>query len=349
MSNFFTNISLTKFFLILGVVLIHSNSPGDWNNNLGRDTISLIDYFIRVSVPAFFIISGYLYFRDIAYFSFHKYINKTKRRFYSLIVPYILWNSIFLTYLILKASIAENTYEEIFPYGNDLFNNILFILKGFLFFEGEYPYAFAFWFIRNLIIFCLLSPITYLVIRNKYIFLIFVLTVIISDMQCYGFEYIVIGAFISTYSGYASKIIMWPKTQLISLTFWIIFATVSYICSSDLNCLEICETVFALMFLIKFSERVHSEVKSSIITGCISSTFFIYAVHQFFASPVKKIFSSLFDLETFGGVMGDYLLSFISLIVISVAVWKLLIMISPKVVNILSGNRQFAPSSVGRI
>lgn len=334
-------ISTTKFILILLVVLIHCSFQTDWGINLiCSEIIQFFNYIYRISVPCFFIISGYLYFQNIDRLSLHKYINKSKRRIHTLIIPYLLWNSVFLGYLLLKSLLDADSHNSIFPYGDNHFYNILFILKGFWAFEGEYPYAFAFWFVRNLIIFCALSPLVYFISKHKYVFFSFMLFVIICNIQCYGFSYFVFGAFLK-YHPIHPKCDIKPSIIInMGLLSWLLFASLSYALSSDHNGLEYCETIVALFFLLNLSIVITNKIKVTTIDFCCSSTFFIYALHQFFASPIKKALSLIFDLEQFWSALGVYFICFIILVVGSVILWRLLHIISPKSVIILSGDRR---------
>ena len=93
---------LLRFPLFVLVVYIHTM---DWNlHNSGPFAWKLYDN-IRIlisgiighaAVPTFFIISGYLFFLSKDTFDFETYLSKLKRRFTTLFVPYIIWNSIYI-------------------------------------------------------------------------------------------------------------------------------------------------------------------------------------------------------------------------------------------------------------
>lgn len=339
-TDIFRKISIMKFILILQVVLIHCNFPEEWHvNPSGEDVITLIMYLIRASVPCFFVISGYLYFRNVKTFTVRGYMQKTRRRVFSLLVPYLLWNCVFLVYLLVKIWLSGNAEDTIFADNDPIFMKLLLILKGFWSFNHEYPYAFAFWFVRNLIVFCSLSPVAYLLARNLYVFLLFIVLLVIWGGGLFGFEYFVIGAFISCRCATCERTV--SPTILMSAggALWLATGVGAYIFRSDLNVVVICETIFALAFCAGTASLLLKAAKRSLIDVCISSTFFIYAIHQFFANPFKKIYRSVFDLDSFGGVMGEYVATFVSLIVVSFLLWKLLKAVSPRAERILSGNR----------
>lgn len=94
-----------RFPLIVGVVFIHCyGSPFDYNA-LDFENLSSIDIFnlfrvciskvlTHICVPTFFYISGYLFFVGMEKWNYKKYIEKIKRRCHTLLIPFIIWNTI---------------------------------------------------------------------------------------------------------------------------------------------------------------------------------------------------------------------------------------------------------------
>ena len=155
-------LNVIKPFLLLGVVSIHSNvlTPGEvYLSSFGRDVELLLSSTLtRICVPAFFIISGYLFFLNLNNFNLRTYNRKLYRRFYSLVIPYILWNLISLFIQIIKIKYLGFPNHGLFENGSIQWTKVF---EGFYNYVDGYPFAFAFWFIRNLMIFVLLSPLAY--------------------------------------------------------------------------------------------------------------------------------------------------------------------------------------------
>ena len=98
--------------LAIMVVFLHSFGLPSDVDIAGIDYTSLtgLDFYnlIRVicsrlrsncAVPAFFIISGYYFFYDInSLGNNHKsyFIGKWRKRLYSLLIPYLVWNTIYI-------------------------------------------------------------------------------------------------------------------------------------------------------------------------------------------------------------------------------------------------------------
>ncbi|MGN1051453.1 MAG: acyltransferase family protein, partial [Acutalibacteraceae bacterium] len=102
MNEYLSNkIRYVKFFSVIAVVFIHSYNYAD-SYLLAETTISegfnifaMMQYFIsngitRFAIPIFFILSGYLFFRNFD-LSFKGYFAKIKSRFFSLVIPFVVW------------------------------------------------------------------------------------------------------------------------------------------------------------------------------------------------------------------------------------------------------------------
>ncbi len=83
-----------SYILAVLVLLLHSSTPANypdmpiWAANF---FLFIQNVHTKIAVPLFFIISGALYYRD---YDHSKYFDKIRRRFFSLIVPFLLWNII---------------------------------------------------------------------------------------------------------------------------------------------------------------------------------------------------------------------------------------------------------------
>lgn len=116
----------------------------------------------RIAVPSFFVISGYYFFFDIAKqnsFSLQDYKTKLSKRVFSLLIPYLIWN---LFYCLFKSIFFEQNF-------------FLLLSKIFAY---PMPVAFQFWYIRDLMIMCLISPLLYWLIKKIKWFLLLILLLV---------------------------------------------------------------------------------------------------------------------------------------------------------------------------
>jgi len=113
----------------------------------------------QFAVPMFFMLSGLSFFKE---YNNKKYIKKIKSRIYTLIIPYLLWNTVWLLWeLFCSYSFLSKFSATGEPYPLTLVS----ILKGIFFYGCNMP----FWFIFDIIVFSLAAPLLFLIIRNKYI------------------------------------------------------------------------------------------------------------------------------------------------------------------------------------
>ena len=155
-SNKIKNMSLIMTFF---VVILHSNNLEDKSildvNTLIQNIIG--QGIVRIAVPMFFVISGYLFFYKFKP-SRDAFISKYKKRFKSLFIPYFLWCTGWLVILYLV---------ELTAFGRAMFSDrIIADYNALELFKNTYiyPLPYQFWYIRALMINVLISPIIYYVI-----------------------------------------------------------------------------------------------------------------------------------------------------------------------------------------
>ena len=152
-----------SFLLSIFVFFIHSYFAP---NIVSERFISVINhkvsYFFSCSitqfaVPMFFMMSGISFFKD---YDNKKYLRKIKNRLFSLVTPYLLWNTIWMLWEIF----TSYSFVATFSTGSEPYPLTLFsILKGVFFYGCNFP----FWFIFDLILFSFAAPLVFLIIKNK--------------------------------------------------------------------------------------------------------------------------------------------------------------------------------------
>lgn len=96
-----------RFPMILLVVYIHyygDNIPqtsivGCCIYDSIRITISHV--ISRAAVPIFFLISGYYFFYNTDSFNYKIYIKKLRKRVNTILIPYLIWNGIFILQIVI--------------------------------------------------------------------------------------------------------------------------------------------------------------------------------------------------------------------------------------------------------
>lgn len=167
-------IRFLRFPLAVLIVLLHarfqSGAIGDVYFSYTRDQYPVYcslsdimsDYICQIAVPLFFLLSGYLFFYNVSSFSCEVYKQKIKRRVHSLLIPYLFWNSLILLFYIfiqtLFPGLTSGINKFITSYTlSDWFHAYWDINGG--------PIALQFWFIRDLMVISVLTPVLYFLIN----------------------------------------------------------------------------------------------------------------------------------------------------------------------------------------
>lgn len=188
-------------------VLIDGHTYNVASINLFNDVMLFVEAFIRgVGVPTFFFISGYVFFYGIDHYSKELYKRKLKSRIRTLLIPYIIWNSLEILIGLLKVFVGNRGFST---YGSQLnfsLNNFLscfWAYNGQLFttlvdnkeqiaYAGTDPINVPLWFLRDLMIVVIFTPLIYYILKKTkslLIVLLGILWIIPNDMNldAYGF------------------------------------------------------------------------------------------------------------------------------------------------------------------
>lgn len=191
-------INFMKFPLAIMVVVLHSTLIGKPIERVGIDNIDAIapqyssitwffgNFIGNCAVPIFFIISGFLLFYNIEKYTAATYAYKMKKRFYSLLVPYLTWNTLYLIlfYIIGQNNVVLSEVPELYG-DNTSLSNFLYIAYV------RPPVDGPLWFIRNLIVMDLISPILYVIIKNtKFYFPLMLLIATQVNMNSFALSFL---------------------------------------------------------------------------------------------------------------------------------------------------------------
>ncbi|GEM_PF-6084800 len=125
----------------------------------GYDTgYLLVGRILWLANPLFYALSGYLFFH---HGKVHDYPSKLRRRFHTYLIPYLAWNTIYLLFFLL----ATWSFPALMGEQGIRWNEITpgFLWKVYVCYYGEglesTPLDGPLWFLRNLILITVLSPL----------------------------------------------------------------------------------------------------------------------------------------------------------------------------------------------
>ena len=317
-------ISVLRFHLIVGVVCIHCGMGGRFLQYLLGGICG------KLSVPIFLLISGYLFFREGSYeLTKELWISKFKKRIFSLLVPYLLWN--FIGYIIYAIKIGFD-FE-------DLFHSFWVIdIPGR---SGSSPIDGPLWYVRNLMIMVVISPIISYMMKYTKWYLILIMTILwIIQIPPFNkgigiaFYFFSLGGYLRMFDYHVENLQRYAKYLIIAYPIYVIYA---FLMQSNTDSWD-----FQLGILLGigaiFSLTIHfikCGSENCKFTKILSETsFFIYCLHDLLLQFLKPFFSEILGT-------GDF--AYLSLIVVDIALclgfFYVLKRISPKVTSLLMGGR----------
>lgn len=352
-------ITSIKFPLIVGVILIHSIlSDIMFSGNLievdSYKVYNVISYIFsdllgKLCVPLFFFISGFLFFYKVEDFSITIYKEKLAKRAKSLLVPYILWTLITL----LIYFVAEIIVPELFSGRNKLISDYSLIDFISCFWDAPsqadtLPLYSPFWYIRDLLVVVLLSPLIYIFLKSKARFLYITLIVLAYAFELWpikvpgfavtSFCFFSLGAFFSVnkrnFVDFAHKI-LWVllPVYLVTLCLEQLCGDTVKVYMHHINCLA------GIGLMINLFATLLNK-------GCIkpnkflsNSCFFLFAYHMIPLTLLKKVLFLIIPEITNITLVAVYFICPLVIVLLGLLFYYMLNKYLPTITNILTGSR----------
>lgn len=337
-----------RFPLIIGVIFIHSYSlPAD--SNIIEDNYpiyNIIIYFFsqilgRISVPAFFLISGFLYFNNIKIWNKDTYFTKTKKRIHSLVIPYLFWNTCILCLDLLLPLLFSRGNPQIYEWN---FSNYL---EAYWSRENTgTPILYTFWFIRDLIVISFLSPIIYLFCKYlKFVGILILGIFWYFDIYTFlGYSittlfFFSLGAFMSIHK--MNLITTFNKFSPLSLICYPLIAVVDlltkdYSYNLYIHHAGIVVGIISIFNIVSLAFK-HNKITVSIFIA--NSSFFIYAMHEPLLKYLKIIVFYLINPHSEFALIIIYFALIAILVSFLLVIYYCLNKLCPKFLKIIIGGR----------
>lgn len=351
-------IHVLRFPMLILIVLIHCNLSYKSHGSLGNhDIANSIMYFIseclcRGCVPLYFAISGYLFFQGMVNFRWDFFTHKWHKRTKTLLRPYILWN--FIGFLVILL-IHSNMLKSFFPGLPPVEVNFTYFLKCFWKVSDQYkffepagsPADSTMWFLRDLMVLNLLSPLIYILLRRiGKIFIALVLLcffcgiwVRITSLSITGVLFYSIGAYVSLRKlKVLPAMLSWHFLPVITVL-WCLFDTVAHT-SMWYQQIHAMTILLTFLTLIYCGGRYAISTRSSYIIGhpiLNQLGFFIFAMHYFITPETKTAICRMILPQTDIGWILCYILSMCALVGIPALIFFILRKVSPVLINWMTG------------
>lgn len=370
-SPFESVITRLRFPLIVGIIVIHcclvpfehTEKDVQFICQPSHDIQLFLSQIVaRICVPLFFLISGFLFFykKKIHDFSFFK--NQWHKRIFSLLIPYILWNIFALLIVLAK---CYGPLSELFPRLSANPLNFMDCIQAFWSFRPEEslniyepatgPINTPLWYIRDLMMMCLVSPLIYYILKQKYSLIIplaltglFILGIWIPNLTGFSLTsvtFFVIGAW------FAIKKIdpVIALTTHCKIQLLLILSAFCYLVIAFLELKNYYEDswiyfhgiaiIIGVILVITITAFVNQQSKKTIRTVFGAETFFIFGFHYPILGLIKPLISKYISLQHNTVSLFCYFGLIILTVVLSIYTYKIVKHIFPKFTNYLVGSR----------
>ena len=331
-------IKFVRFPLIFFVVCIHSFLPTE--NETGRflvlDAIQHAFFFVLPPRnPTFFFMSAFLFFFSFSSWQWDKYGEKLYKRFFSLFIPYIIWNSMVIFYFFL----AHRFFPGLINPNFENVEQFSFIdwVRAFWDGTGGYPIAYQLWFLRDLMVMCLFAPLFYALLKPRFGWFIagFIAINFLFDFiefpHLQSITWFTLGSFFALHN--IDFVHILKETKYVVIVLYVISAVATFF-SDFFKPICVFWGVFAIFDISRL--LINKEVRIPAIL--VESAFFIYLFHGFPIKIITKFISSYYyDSETML-ICGLFLTPFV-MVAFSVLVFTFLRRLFPTITNVLIGKR----------
>lgn len=357
-------ISFLRFPLIVGVVLIHSHITKIGSLDLTISGIfpayTYVSYlfseiFARIAVPVFFFISGFLFFYNTCCFTRDIYIHKLRKRASSLLIPYVFWNIFMIIILCLvhtylpeltsgkRAPITEYSISDfLWCFWNTDMVNLPLSADS-----APYPINYPLWFIRDLIVVILFSPLIYTLLRKTHLYGVVCLGVLwmfnwwfdVAGLSITAVFFFAAGAYFSIHKKNFVKLLQ-PLLPVAAIIYLLLAGVALVFSTVDQEIyIRRLSILFGGILVISLSAWFIGKGRWHTNAFLADSSFFIYAYHALPLAFIFKIFFRVLRTETDGVSLALYFICPMITIGVGLGVYYLMRRFLPKITRVVTGGR----------
>lgn len=310
----------TYLSYLLSILIVYQHAVNYLVYNLSDGPVYWIEKFYQgmtyAFVPAMYLISGFLFFYN---YNREVLLEKWKRRVFSLLFPYLIWNTLSYLYYVLLGNVpfiqAHLNRETV------VFSVKTLLLEAFI---GNYNIL---WFVERLMIYCLITPLFVFLLRRKSIgWIVPVVAAVVGPMVGSGWMSWWALYALGAYFGLSQRDVFlresYPKTtKLVSLSLILALGMISVL-GIDLwgNKFE---------FLIRLVGALAIWILGDIFKNCnlpawyMKISFFIYVSHSMILESLEKIILLLFGKSQIAALVDFLFAPVLTVGIITIAAWVL--------------------------
>ena len=344
-------ITWLRFPLIMAVVMLHTyliDKPIGGIVYVRSGQFPFFDYLehiIRVeianmAVPLFFFISGFLFFCGEA-FTHHIFVVKLKKRFHSLLIPYLFWNTCFILFiafigmihpgwLIDKKSIVDMTFSDTLNAYWDLGQGLI-----------------PLWFIRDLMILNILSPAIYWIIKKTNLLLVIILGMLwifqigqwLPGIGIRASFFYAVGTWFSIQQlNFVETLRQYRKTLIASSCLLITIDT--YLWANELPyqiLFQLSQAIGILTIIVVVGFLLQHQ-KIGVNKFLTESSFFVFVFHMFIIKIPSIYWVKVLPVNTLTAITMLFVIPLLTTI-LCVGIYKIMTALFPRITSVIIGKR----------
>lgn len=349
-------ISLIRFPMIVGIVMIHSRLPYDVGGTAGFPVYSylvergFIGTLTRLCVPMFFMISGYLFFVKADGFGMAAYRAKLKSRARSILSPYLLYCTLAVCLFAVMALVRPDMQSGSTPPLQVW--DVLTVTSMYWDMGDNLPIVPQFWFLRNLMVVVVLTPVVYWLVKKvRWLFVVALALLWTANVWQFGIPgtmclfWFSAGAYlgINKMGVYSVARKLRPIGWLYPLLAVADVATKEAGWNVYLHNVGIMSGVVLAWYAV--GRLVERWPEVSVSPLLLASTFFVFAMHEPYSGKVKAVFTDVLPGLSANHAVAD--VQMVAYYFLWVAVWVATLVslfaiirkVSPRIAAVLSGGR----------
>lgn len=343
-------VSFLRLPLIVGVVLIHSRIGTSYIAEEGFPIYTAISHIIsnilaRVAVPCFFIFSGYFFFRNGGEFTLEAYKNKLLKRSRTVLLPYILWNMAVMAMFLLSEPFTKGLVLESRKLVSDY--SLREFLQAFWNLNDGFPICYQLWFIRNLMVIMILSPLVYLALRGMKQYFILIIGVLwlagwntkIDAINSTTLLFFSVGA----YFGITKHNFVVSARRLLqpaAIIYIILCVADTYFLSESWHWyINRAAIPFGIITAIGISALFAENNKYKVVPHLAGIGFFMYAFHGMPLTLTTKLAFRYFSPQSDMAILGLYFLCPLVVLCIGFTLYYLIARYLPRLMSLITGGR----------
>ena len=343
-SRFSRKVIRVSFILAVCVMYIHADKLVKYFVDL-QSGIPYVLYkvlagtFGTVGVPFFFLQSGYWMFRfSIFEEKSDRLKSKLKKKVYSIGIPFLLWNSLGLLFFLIVTRI---------PGIACMINDgqvVPITIKNI--FEGIFLHKFyiVFWFMQDLIVMTIFSPVLIRLLRNRYLIYVTIIVLLVLSVlginspvcQTTSLLFFTIGGILSVYHRDFWETFNGNHYEtIIYLALFLVCAVIRWFSLPVLSTISL--VVSPILFWKSCDWLTLINVFDHEPMWFCKQSFFIYAAHDFLVESMSAVLSKVSNHMAWVSIC--YIVTPLIVLIFLYIVARLLSQRLPKVYQLLCGGR----------